>query len=133
MCRGSRGSLVGSRLPRLRLGPLGLAVDNEAVNHDHAERENAQGPERVRAGDRQQRADRAEGRCDDPDQPAVGPAAEQRETRGELDDAEDQGDPAPGVEAREDVVRPLGGVKVRVADRADKSPASKPRSALRCQ
>ena len=44
---------------------------------------------------------------EDPDHSAVASAAEEREPGGELDHADDDGDPAPGVEAREHVCVPL--------------------------
>ena len=58
-------------------------------------------------------------RCLDPDHAPVGAATEQREPGRQLDDAEDQGDPTPGVERAEHVVRARGGVEVRVVDRSD--------------
>jgi hypothetical protein len=54
---------------------------------------------------------------DDPDDPAVGSAAEEREPGGELDHADDDRDPPPRVETREHVLRAIE--EMSVAHRSD--------------
>src|SRR5437764_2865147 len=112
------GSLAVSRLPRFALRGLGLAVDDEAVDDPQADREHAQRPERVGAADRQQRAERAEGGRGDPEHAAEPPAGQEREPRDDLDDAQDDGDPAPAVQAREHVLRVVG-EEMRIAHGAE--------------
>ena len=51
----------------LRSNRLGFTQHRQAVDHPHAHREDAQRPPWVRAADVQQRLDRAEGSCNDPD------------------------------------------------------------------
>src|SRR5580704_13251388 len=82
-----------------------------------AEGKDRKRPPWVGPADRQQRLERADGRSEDPDEPAVASASEQRGAGGELDDADDDGDPSPGMQARE---RVLGVVEeMGVADRRD--------------
>src|SRR3954451_11066699 len=84
---------------------LFVAEDEEAVDDVQAQEEDAEGPPRVVASDREERADRSEARAGDPDDPAERLACHQREARGELDHAEDDQDPTHGVEVGEDEPR----------------------------
>ena len=68
-----------------------------------AEEEDRQRPPRVGAADRQQGSDRAEGRPEDPHEAAERVAAEQQEPADELDQPEDDQDPAQRVQVVEDV------------------------------
>src|SRR5262249_27728419 len=74
----------------------------ELVDDDQAQREHAERPERRVAGSGK-RLDRADRPGDDPDDAAEAAAREQRERGDDLDRAHDQGDPAPRVEAADDV------------------------------
>src|SRR5215210_7291172 len=71
-----------------------LAVDEDAVDDVDAQEEDPQRPPRVGAADRQERPDRAEGRADDRDDASEGIAGQERETAGELEDTEQDQDPA---------------------------------------
>src|SRR6185312_1617013 len=93
-------------------GPLGELVDD-----DDREREHGQRPERVSA-DREQRSDRVESGDEDAEPAAELVARPEREGGDHLQHADDEEDPAPGVEAAEDVGGVLG-EELRVADRGD--------------
>ena len=67
--------------PATRLGALGLAENHEPVDADQADRKDAERPPWVRAAHVQQRAERAEGRREDPDEAPVAAATEEREAR----------------------------------------------------
>jgi hypothetical protein len=82
-----------------------------------AENEDGQRPPRVCSADRQQRLERSQDGGEDRDHPTEGSAAHQREPGGELDDAHDDRDPAPGVEAREHVLRVVE--EMSIADRGN--------------
>src|SRR5262249_49510283 len=67
----------------------------------------------------EQGADRADAPRDDPDRDPVGVPESQREATGQLDDADDHGDPAPGVPAPEHVLGAGVGEEMRVRDGRD--------------
>src|ERR1700722_3032903 len=96
----------------LRSRRLFFTVDDETVEDVDAQRENGQRPPWVCAANRQQRLERAEGRGEDSDEPAVTSATKQREAASELNDAHDDRDPAPRVQAREHVLRVVEEVSV---------------------
>ena len=85
----------------LRSSLLGLAEDHEAVDADQADGEHAERPPRVRPAHVQQRTQRAQGGRDEPDHAPVDVAREQRKGPGQLNDAEDDRDPPPRMQARE--------------------------------
>ena len=107
----------GARRRSGRRCGLGLAVDDQSVDDPQAEGEDRDRPERI-GRDRQQRADRGQGANEDCEPPAVGATAEQRYRREELQDPEDQRDPAPPFEAGEDLLRVMH-EEARVPDRGD--------------
>jgi hypothetical protein len=67
---------------------------------------------------RQQRIDRAEAAGDDADQPTVRVPGQQRETAGELNNADDDQEPSHRAQIREDVPRVVR-IEIRVSNRAD--------------
>src|SRR3954453_1586 len=64
---------------------LARVIDHQAVDNDHAEREDPQRPEREGPADRQQSTDGADAGGEDPDYSSVSPASAEREPGGELD------------------------------------------------
>ena len=90
---------------RAAVNALILPENEQPVDDVDAQEEDRQRPPRVGTPDGEQGAYRAEGGTDDPDDPAVGVAGEQREAHRELDDPEHDHDPAHRVEVGEDVAR----------------------------
>src|SRR5688500_5887588 len=78
-----------------------VAELDDAADDVDAQEEHGQRPPRIAVAHRQQGADRAEAGSDDSDHPAERVAGEQREPSGELDDTEDDQEPAHRVEVRE--------------------------------
>src|SRR5215203_4341520 len=83
---------------------LTAAVHEEAVDDEHIHAEDGQRRERE-ARDREQRSDRAQAGAEDPDPAAVLASGPDRERGEELDHAEDQDDPAPGLQVLDDELR----------------------------
>ncbi len=90
--------VAAALVPEVRLL---AAVGAQAVDDQQVHAEDRQRPERI-GGDREQSADRAQARPDDPDPAPELAAGPDRERREQLDDADEQDDPAPGAEVLDD-------------------------------
>src|SRR3954452_13001859 len=110
-------STAPSSLPLRRLGDRPFGPLGQLVDDDDREGEDRQRPERI-GRDREQRTHRVEGGDEDAEPAPELATGEEREGGDQLEHAEDQRDPAPGVQAADDVGG-VGGEELRVADRRD--------------